>query len=604
MSIVERLQGGQRARLAIGTVGLAASTWWLVSLSDSLGVGRTIARLAVTAAFVVAGLVAGARRPANPIGLVMIAFGLLHAGEAARLETVLPWRYTAGLVMDSLSLPLLALLVLSFPFGRLGGWWSRCLVGAFFLVTWAWKPFELAWSPPGALCATCPPAGNLLYSAPAPFDLRAFTDTLTDRVEVALIGLGLVTLAVRFVRASPPMRRILAPLLIPVAFLAAKLLADALVLRDRFLTVPGDETITITVPNAVLYVALPIGFLAGVTLASAWRGGVGDLVVALGEPAGAGALRDGLARALRDPSLQIGFWADPLQRYVRADGGPLDIPAEDDRRATTHVAGEKGRLAVLVHDPSLREQPGLLDSATAAARLALENERLKAEVRAQLEEVTRSRTRIVEATDAERRRIERDLHDGAQQRLVGLRLALRVLRDRAQEGADEEEITALIDEADAEVRGAIAGVRDLARGILPSLLGDEGLGAALEALADRAPVRVELGHLPARRLPSSVEVAAYFLCTEGIANVAKHAEADSVQIDIVDADDRLLVTVADDGRGGARLDGGSGLRGLADRVAALGGTLTVTSPGGGGTSVRAEIPLPTAESSTSPISQR
>jgi signal transduction histidine kinase len=226
-------------------------------------------------------------------------------------------------------------------------------------------------------------------------------------------------------------------------------------------------------------------------------------------------------------------------------------------------------------------------AAGAAARMALENERLHAEVKAQLEEVRASRARIIEAGDAERRRVERDLHDGAQQRLVSLSLALRSAQDRV---GDDAAASAAIEEAEHELQVALAELRELARGIHPAILTEEGLSGALESLAMRSPVPVTIDADSIGRLPPAIEATAYFAVSEALANVAKHAGASHATVSAHLSDRTLLVEIRDDGMGGADVANGSGLRGLADRVAAVGGELTVSSPVRAGTRVRAEIP--------------
>jgi signal transduction histidine kinase len=240
---------------------------------------------------------------------------------------------------------------------------------------------------------------------------------------------------------------------------------------------------------------------------------------------------------------------------------------------------------MLVHDPALDdEDPGLVEAVGAAARLAIENERLAAQVRAQLEEVRESRARIVEAADGERRRLERDLHDGAQQRLVALAMRLEL----AKEGTSGA--SSLLEEATAELRTAIGEVRDLAHGLHPTILTEAGLGAAVEALAERAPFPVDVD-VPDGRFPGPIEATAYFIVAEALTNVARHAEASEAHVLVTVDAGQLVVTVRDDGRGGADPARGSGLRGLSDRVAAASGSLTLSSPPGKGTFVRATLPL-------------
>jgi signal transduction histidine kinase len=252
------------------------------------------------------------------------------------------------------------------------------------------------------------------------------------------------------------------------------------------------------------------------------------------------------------------------------------------------IGPDDAPVAALVHDPVLLERRALLAATAAAARLALENERLQAELRAQLAELCVSRARIVSAGDEERRRLERDLHDGAQQRLLSLGLALQLAR--AKLGPDANGAAELLTEADVELRAALDELRELARGIHPAVLTEHGLAAALHVLAERSPVPVAIGELPEHRLPPPTEAAAYFLVSEALTNVAKYAHASRVRVRVAHDHERVLVDVDDDGVGGADPARGSGLRGLADRVHALDGELELESEPGGGTHLRAEIP--------------
>ena len=221
--------------------------------------------------------------------------------------------------------------------------------------------------------------------------------------------------------------------------------------------------------------------------------------------------------------------------------------------------------------------------------LTAENEQLNEQLRAKLVELRASRMRIVEAGYEERRRVERDLHDGAQQRLVALTMSLRLVRGRME--TDPRGAAVLLDEAMEELGEATRELRELARGIHPAVLSDRGLEAAVSGLADRSPVPVEIVETPSRRLPAPIESASYFVVAEALTNVARYAQAESVQVRMAQSDGLVEVEIRDDGAGGADPASGTGLRGLADRVAALDGELTVASPAGGGTTIRARIPL-------------
>jgi signal transduction histidine kinase len=227
----------------------------------------------------------------------------------------------------------------------------------------------------------------------------------------------------------------------------------------------------------------------------------------------------------------------------------------------------------------------MLEAAGSAARFALENERLHAELRSQLEELRESRARIVRAGDDERRRLERDLHDGAQQRLLGIGMALQLLH--TTQGDDQAQ--RLVDEIETELQAALHELRELARGIHPAVLTDLGLAAAVQTLAERSSVPVDV-RVPDKPLPRAVETAVYFIVAEALANVAKHARASKASVEVQRENGIVRIEVSDDGVGGAGFDGGSGLRGLVDRAGAFDGRVTVESPAGAGTRLRVELP--------------
>jgi signal transduction histidine kinase len=240
-----------------------------------------------------------------------------------------------------------------------------------------------------------------------------------------------------------------------------------------------------------------------------------------------------------------------------------------------------------VHDPSLEHEPELLDAVSAAAAIALENGRLHAELKARLEELEGSRVRVIEAGQEERKRLERNLHDGAQQRLIALSLELGLLGNRM---GDDPAARARIERARAEIATSLEELRNVARGLHPAVLSGHGLAVALESLAATSAVPVELKVTFEGRVDEPLEVAAYYVVSESLTNVAKHACAGSASVEVVRLDGKLVIEVIDDGVGGADTERGTGLRGLADRVEALGGRLRIWTPRGGGTRVRAELP--------------
>jgi len=331
----------------------------------------------------------------------------------------------------------------------------------------------------------------------------------------------------------------------------------------------------------------PLAFLVGMLDARLARSGVGDLIVGLRADPEPTDLRDSLARALRDPSLTLAYWLPTFATYADVEGRPIDLPSADGRRAMTVIERAGAPVAALLHDKSLEDEPELLSSVTAAAGIALENTRLQVELRAQLEELRGSRARIVEAGQKERQRLERNLHDGAQQRLVALSLELSLLEGELGDSSDAKP---RLDRARQEIAASLTELREIARGIHPAVVSGHGLEVALEQLTTLAPVSVRLSVAIDGRLPEALEVAAYYLVCESLANIGKYAQASSATVEVKQAGGQLFVEVADDGIGGADTEHGSGLRGLADRVEALDGQLRIWSPNGGGTRVRAEIP--------------
>jgi signal transduction histidine kinase len=329
--------------------------------------------------------------------------------------------------------------------------------------------------------------------------------------------------------------------------------------------------------------ALAVALLIAQLRAPWERAAVTDLVLELGEKH-SGTLRDALARALGDPKLEVAYRL-PNRLYVNGSGESVDLPVRDPDRSVTRLARDGEEVAAIVHDPAVLNDPVLQDAVTAAARLTASNARLQAEVRAQVAEVERSRRRLLRAEDEERRRLEQRLEQGAAQKLRGLERTLARAHDRSRPNR-----LAGIERAQAQLALTLDELSELAAGLHPSNLARNGLSPALASVAARSPLPVELV-VSEERLSPEVEAAVYFVCSEGLANIGKYASASRASVTVSVSDAAVRVEVTDDGVGGADIAGGTGLRGLADRIEAFDGRLHVESPSGGGTRVVARIPL-------------
>jgi signal transduction histidine kinase len=281
------------------------------------------------------------------------------------------------------------------------------------------------------------------------------------------------------------------------------------------------------------------------------------------------------------------YWLPQYASWADQDGNPATLPEPDSGRRVTVVSQNGEQIAALVYDATLGEEPELVEAVSAAAGIALENGRLEAELRARLQELQGSRTRVVEAQQNERRRLERNLHDGAQQRLVALALELGRLAEQTETDAATQERLKV---ARSEVAQSLTELRDVARGLHPAVVSGHGLAVALESLVAVTPLEVQLRADRLPRLPEQLEVAAYYVVSESLTNAAKHAQASRASVEVGVTDDTLIAEIVDDGIGGADSERGTGLRGLADRVEALNGRLRIWSAAGHGTRVRAEIP--------------
>jgi signal transduction histidine kinase len=581
--------GLRRALLALFALGVIFAgldvALALTSTHEDQKVITAILGPVIGLSFIGTGVFAWWRRPLNRFGLLMTGVGIawfLAGLTESNNSTV----YTIGSYVEPLYLVLVIQMVLSFPTGRLETLAQRVTIAAGYLDVLAVRlPFFLLG---GDIAGDLkgPRPDNVLAVVDAP-DLADVFDYTATFIAVVVLVSTLVLLVRKRQAATPPQRRALAPMLWTglalVALLGIAFLVDVLGLPGRIGDVAGLLAL-------VAFAILPFAFLAGLVRSRYSRAGaVGELIERLNNPEADRSLGLALADALGDRSLKLVYWRPSAGHYVTYDGRPVELPEPGSGRAVTEVEREGIRVGAIIHDASLADEPGLVRAVAASAALALENERLEAELRARLDELQTSRSRLVEVSMFERRRLERDLHDGAQQRLVALSLQLGLAKRRLEEGQDVA-AGAMLDAARDELARALEELRELARGIHPAVLTDRGLEPALEALAERAPLPVSLDQMPAERLPAPVEAAAYFVVAEALTNVVKYAGASTAAVRIRRNGSYAVVEVRDDGVGGADPTIGTGLRGLADRLAALDGRLEVHSPPGEGTTVRAEVP--------------
>ena len=526
----------------------------------------------ITVPYILGGLVAWRHRPDSRFGPLMVAAGFaMFISSFQWVEAPLP--YTIGLAFDLVPAVLVMHVFLAFPGGRLERQSEQVVVAAAYAAAIGLQLVKMLL---GGVWGE-----NLL----AVVTEQAAANTVQDVQLITISALALtavVLLVTRRRETGRPLRRSVA--LLVDSFALALVMIAALLLAGAF-ELPAFETI-----RRITFVTVgiaPVAFLIGLLDARLARSAVGDLVVELRADPGPAELRDALARALGDPSLTLLYWLPEFESWADLDGRDAALPLRGDDRATTLIDRDGVRLAALVHDRSLGDEPARLEAVSAAAGIALENGRLHVELRARLEELKGSRRRVLEASQFERQRLERNLHDGAQQRLIALSLELGRIEQRLE---GHPEAVSRLEQARGEIALSLEELRDVARGIHPAVVSGHGLEVALESLAARATLPVRLAVDLDGRLQERIEVAAYYVVSESLANVGKHAKASSATVDVSRRNGALVVEVVDDGVGGADSERGTGLRGLADRVEALGGRLRVWTPRGGGTRVRAEIP--------------
>ena len=520
--------------------------------------------------FAACGLIAWRRRPDSAVGpmLTVTGFGVLLSAILGQVDSSLA--FTLALLFGELWIALYAALILSFVTGgRLTTRIDVLLVDAFifglFVLQFAVQLF-------------LPDERNLLLVWPDAGIANALVRIQWGVLAVAALGVAAVT-AHRWRVASHPRRRALLPSL--GGSLSAVLYAANL----TTLIVGSPSELLMSVLNAAL-LTVPAALLWGLLRSRLARSGLADHFRELGSLRGV-RLEAGLAKVLGDPGLVLAYRVPGEHSYMDGRGHAVALPALGGDRAAAPVERDGRELAMLVYDASLEDDPELVAAVAAAAAIALDDARIQAESEDRLAELRASRERIVAAGDAERRRLERNLHDGAQQRLVSVALQLRMI----QRSIDTDPALAkrLVTSAGDQLSKSLEELRELARGIHPSVL-NHGLKAALDSLASRSGVPTAVSFQAPERLPEPVELAAYFVACEALANVAKYAHATKAKVRVSRRNGMAVIEIRDDGVGGADETAGTGLQGLADRVAALDGTLRILSPPGAGTVVTADLP--------------
>jgi signal transduction histidine kinase len=529
------------------------------------------------------GLFAWSRDPENRVGMLMTATGFAWLLSLVGVSDI-AILFTFGQVVGSLFFATALHVLLSAPDGRLHSPFERRLVATVYLMTLLVLPLFLFADPQSSFdCDDCPDNVLLISANDTVVDVFG---SLLDAAALVLVIVAMVVLIRRYRSAKGAERRLYGPLYLTGVALMVALVATVGV---NAAATDSDVANVAWLSAMALLGLLPFVFLAALARVRMLQGGaVGELISRLGEAPRPGELRDALADALSDRSLELVYWLPESARFVDVTGRAYALPKQGSGRAVAPVEREGETIAAIVYDATLAGARDHVRAVGAAAALALENERLDAELRAKLEELRASRERMVRVGLEERRRLERNLHDGAQQRLVSLALSLRVARSKLRQDPGGAET--LLAKAGGELDSALEELRELARGLHPAVLSERGLRTAIESLALRAPVPVQLGPVPSERLPEAIELAAYFVVSEALTNVAKYAEATRATVSVERDNGRVVVAVADDGVGGADPARGSGLRGLADRMAVLEGRLEVESEPGRGTTVKASIP--------------
>jgi PAS domain S-box-containing protein len=557
-------------------------------LDDAADVGRAIAQALAIAIPVAVGLYALRRAQTSRFAILLIITGLAWAPTVlAMSDHSVP--YSVGRVWAWGVLAWVVYLLLAFPDGRLTGraerwtvWSAVALVAIFYLPAAAFDEFQTP--SPWADCGSACPPNAFIVSDSAPGLIATLTG-MRDVVGVLVYAAAAAVLGLKWMRGSHTARRVHGP----VVWLAiAEFATTGGFIAMRRLAPHTDLTEVAGVFALLATPALVLAFLAGLVR---WRIAAFSTWRRLNSDGEATRIRDVLADAIGDATLEIGYWGGHERGWIDHDGRPFALPAKGSVRAVTEVSSGGGRqIAILVHEDSYAIESGLREVVQGVTLMALANQQLEADARASLRELSESRARILSTIDRDRLRIERDLHDGAQQRLIALKIAAE--RGAQNVSTDADEAAALLRRIGSDAGAALDEVRALARGVYPALLVDHGIVEALRDAASRSAINAEVRARGVRRYPQEVEAAVYFCCLEALQNAEKHSGASAVRIDLI-GNGELRFEVRDDGCGfdPALEEHGSGLGNMSDRVAVVGGKLRIDSVPGGGTRVAGHVPM-------------
>ena len=571
--------------LAVGVGGIvaAAVTAWAVARSPILVDPKSVSiwRGLIVALYVAVGLYTWWRRPDSRLGPLLMGNGFLYAATSFNASGASA-AYTLGMVMWAVYVVYTAYLLLSYPRGRLELRLEREFIYAYALSTAVVWSLILALSPtfPGAGafndCGTRCPA-NALVGGNAVIG-TALNTAASTVFTIALIGLTM--LLFNKARASRPVLR---RAVTPVAAVFTATVAWFVISLHVLPAYPATAS-AVRIVDGALGVAVPIAILLGQLRGDLFAArSLGRIAVrASGKPTTPMAVQTMIGDALGDSTIALALWSPQHAGYVDVYGAPLELPRDTRERGVTPITHGNGPVAALIHDPTLDTDSDVVEGLAATSLMLLENTRLVEELRA-------SRSRIVKAAERERRRLERDLHDGAQQRLV----AIQVRVDLARELTDPEDAAKQLDAIGDDAVGALEELRSLAHGIYPGLLHELGPAAALSSLARSCSVPITVTDEGIGRSSDTIEAAIYFCAREAIQNTAKHAGPGArVTVALAERENTLQFTVTDNGAGfPPEADtNGFGITGMRDRIEAVGGHFEIVSRPGQGTSVRGTIP--------------